>query len=53
MKTEFMKYPNVFRSEESMNKVMPFGMVGILISIVVLVILFAEIHPAVGGLGER
>lgn len=42
MKTEFMKYPNVFRSEEGMKKVMPFSMVGILISIVVLVILLQK-----------
>ena len=50
MKTEFRKYPNVYRSEQSMMKVMPFGMVAILLSIVVVSILFAGIHPAGGGI---
>ena len=44
MKTEFKKYPAVYRSEESMMKVMPFGMIGILISIVVVAILYAKIY---------
>jgi hypothetical protein len=44
MKTEFKKYPGVYRSEESMMKVMPFGMIGILVSIVVVAILYARIY---------
>ena len=50
MKSEFMKYPNVYRSEKEMMKVMPFGMVAILISIVVVAILYAKIYPAGGGI---
>jgi hypothetical protein len=50
MKTEFKKYPNVYRSEEAMMKVMPFGMVAILISIVVVAVIFAKMHLAGGGL---
>lgn len=50
MKTEFMKYPNVYRSQESMMKVMPFGMVAILISIVVVAVLYAGMYPAGGGI---
>ena len=50
MKTEFMKYPNVYRSKESMMKVMPFGMVAILISIVVVAVLYARIDVAGGGI---
>jgi hypothetical protein len=49
MKTEFKKYPNVYRTEESMMKVMPFGMIGILISIVVVAILYAKIYASAGG----
>jgi hypothetical protein len=49
MKTEFMKYPNVYRSKESMMKVMPFGMFAILISIVTVAVLYARIYPAGGG----
>jgi hypothetical protein len=50
MKTEFKKYPNVYRSEEAMMKVMPFGMVAILISIVVVAVLYAKMHLAGGGI---
>jgi hypothetical protein len=50
MKTEFKKYPNVYRSEEGMMKVMPYGMVAILIGIVVVAILYAKIYPADGGI---
>jgi hypothetical protein len=50
MKTEFKKYPAVYRSEESMMKVMPFGMVGILISIVVVAILYAKIYTGGGNI---
>ena len=50
MKREFMKYPNVFRSEEGMMKCMPYGMVSILISIAVVAVLYAKMYPAEGGL---
>jgi hypothetical protein len=49
MKTEFKKYSNVYRSEESMMKVMPYGTISILVSIVVVAVLFARIYPAGGG----
>ncbi|MBI2678963.1 MAG: hypothetical protein HYX28_09290 [Candidatus Koribacter versatilis] len=52
MKSEFMKYPNVFRAQDSMMKVMPFGMVGILLSIVVVAVLYARIYPAGGGIAS-
>ncbi|WP_348261315.1 hypothetical protein P8935_16090 [Telmatobacter sp. DSM 110680] len=50
MKTEFKKYPNVYRPEDKMMKVMPFGMVAILVGIVIVVILYAEIYPTGGGI---
>jgi hypothetical protein len=50
MKAEFRKYPNVYRSEEGMMKVMPIGMVAILFSIVVVAILYAKIDLAGGGI---
>jgi hypothetical protein len=49
MKTEFMKYPNVYRPKDEMMKVMPYGMVAILIGIVIVAILYAMIYPAGGG----
>ena len=50
MKREFMKYPNVYRSEKAMMKVMPLGMVAILVSIVVVAIVYAKIYPTGGGI---
>jgi archaellum biogenesis protein FlaJ (TadC family) len=50
MKNEFMKYPNVYRSHDSMMKVMPYGMFAILISIVVVAVLYAKLYPAGGGI---
>ena len=50
MKSEFMKYPNVYRSQDSLMKVMPYGMVAILISIAVLAVLYAKIYPTGGGI---
>ena len=50
MKSEFMKYPNVYRSHDGMMKVMPYNVVAILISIVVVAILYARIYPTGGGI---
>jgi hypothetical protein len=50
MKSEFQKYPGVFRSRESMMKVMPYGMVAILVGIVVVAIFYAKIYPTGGGI---
>jgi archaellum biogenesis protein FlaJ (TadC family) len=49
MKREFMKYPSVYRSEQAMMRVMPYGMIAILVSIVVVAILYAKIYSAGGG----
>jgi hypothetical protein len=49
MKTEFMKYPNVYRPKDEMMKLMPYGMVAILIAIVVVAILYAKINTAGSG----
>jgi archaellum biogenesis protein FlaJ (TadC family) len=50
MKTEFMKYPNVYRPKDEMMKMMPYGTITILISIVVVAILHAKIYTAGGGI---
>ena len=52
MKREFIKYPNVFRSQDEMNKVMPYGVVSILISIAVVAVLYAKIYPTSGGIAS-
>ena len=50
MKREFMKYPSVYRSEKEMMKVMPFGMLAILVSIVVTSVIYAKMYPTGGGI---
>ena len=50
MKSEFMKYPDVYRSREGMMKVMPYSMVAILVSIVVVGFLYEKIYPIGGGI---
>ena len=52
MKSEFMKYPNVYRSHDGMMKVMLYDVVAILISIVVVAVLYAKIYPAGGGIAS-
>lgn len=49
MRNEFMKYPAVDRSQESMRSVMPAGMAAMLAAMVVLVVLYAML--ARGGSG--
>jgi hypothetical protein len=46
------KYPAVFRPKEEMMTVMPIGMVATFISILVLAIIFALIHPGGSGITE-
>lgn len=52
MKAEFLKYPNVYRSQEDMMKVMPYNMVAILVSIVVVAVFYAQMYPAGGGIAS-
>jgi hypothetical protein len=49
MRAEFGKYTSVYRSQESIKRVMPFGMLGMLISMIAVAVLFAMIHPAGAG----
>jgi hypothetical protein len=46
------KYPAVFRPKEKMMTVMPIGLVGTFISILVAAIIFAMIHQAGSGTTE-
>jgi hypothetical protein len=49
MRMEFSRYPAVYRSQQAIKTVMPFGMLGMLLSMAVLAVLFAMIHPARAG----
>ena len=46
------KYPAVFRPKEEMMTVMPIGLVGTFISILVVAIIFAMIHHGGSGITE-
>ena len=46
------KYPAVFRPKEEMMTVMPVGIVATFISILVVAIMFAMIHPGGSGITE-
>ena len=50
IKSEFQKYPNVYRSEDNMMKAMPYSMAAILIGIVIVAVLYAKMYPTAGGL---
>src|SRR5712671_5695496 len=50
--TEGHKYPALFRPKEEMNKVMPIGIVAAFMSILVVCIIFAMIHPGGAGVTE-
>src|SRR5436305_5661924 len=47
------KYPAVFRPKEQMMKVMPVGMVATFVSILVMAVIFAMVHPAGAGVKDE
>jgi hypothetical protein len=49
LQKEFQKYPAVFRTQDDMKRVMPIGMAGILVAILVVTVLYAMAHAAGGG----
>jgi hypothetical protein len=52
MKTEFMKYPAVYRPSEGQMKNMPVAMAATLVAILVLAVLYAMIHHGGSGVVE-
>lgn len=49
LRKEFMKYPAVYRTQDDMKRVMPVGMISILVAIFVVAVLYAMAYPAGGG----
>jgi hypothetical protein len=49
LRTEFMKHPAMYRTQDDMKRVMPMGMIAIFVAIVVVAVLYAMAHPAGGG----
>lgn len=52
MKTEFAKYPAVYRTGEAINSVMAVGMLGILVAIAAAATIFARMHPTGAGIKD-
>ncbi len=52
MKSEYMKYPAVYRPQEGIKRVMPFGMVAMFIAMVMLALLFSMIYKRGSGFVE-
>jgi hypothetical protein len=52
LKTESLKYPNVYRSQESMKGTMPAGMGAMFVGMVVLAVLYAMLYQGGSGLVE-
>lgn len=50
MKSEFAKYPAVYRPQDAMMKLMPFGMGAILVEMVALAVLYAMTSRGTSGL---
>lgn len=48
LQEEFMKYPAVFRTQDDMRRVMPVGMIALLVAISVVALLYAMTYPAGG-----
>jgi hypothetical protein len=49
LQKEFLKYPAVYRTQDEMKRVMPMGMISILVGIFVVAVLYAMAYPAGGG----
>jgi hypothetical protein len=52
LKNEFLKYPNVYRTQEGIKTTMPIGMAAMFVAIAALAIIYALIYPGGSGLAE-
>ena len=52
MKSEFLKYPNVYRPQEGIKSTMPIGMAFMFLAIVVLAVLYAMLYKGGSGVSE-
>lgn len=52
MKNEYLKYPNVYRSQEGIKSTMPMGMAFMFLAIVVLAVLYAMLYRGGSGVVE-
>jgi hypothetical protein len=52
LKSEFLKYQTIYRSQEAMKGVMPVGMAFMFLAILALAVLYAMSCPGVSGFAE-
>jgi Protein of unknown function (DUF1761) len=52
LKDEFLRYPNVYRSQQGQMSHMPTGMAAMLLSMVVLAVLYAKMFQGGSGVAE-
>lgn len=52
VKSEFLKYPAVYRSQEGIKSVMPAGMAAMFVAMLVLATLYAMLYRGGSGLAE-
>lgn len=52
MKKEYLKYPNIYRSQEGIKSTMPLGMAFMFLAIMVLAVLYAMLYRGGSGITE-
>jgi hypothetical protein len=52
LRTEFAKYPAVYRSQEGIKSVMPFGMLAMFVALVAIAVLYAMVYSGGSGVAE-
>ena len=52
LRTEFLKYPAVYRSQDAMKSVMPAGMAAMFVAILALVVIYARFYRGGSSLAE-
>jgi hypothetical protein len=52
LRTEFLKYPSVYRTQEGIKSVMPAGMAAMFIAILALTVIYARLYRGGSGLAE-
>lgn len=52
LRTEFAKYPAVYRSQEGIKSTMPFGMLAMFAALVAIAVLYAMVYTAGSGVAE-
>lgn len=52
MRNEYLKYPNIYRSQEGIKSTMPVGMAFMFLAMVVLAVLYAMLYQGGSGLTE-